>query len=244
MKIKICGLRDPGNILAVAGLNPDYVGFICYDQSPRFINGLSPEVLPGILAKKTGVFVNSSFSKMVNMIEAYQFDAVQLHGSESPGICHALKYNRPIIETKISTVVKGRREAKKSGNNILSTITLLRNVEVIKAFGIDENFDFDQLDAYARSVDYFLFDTKTSQHGGSGKSFDWALLNNYQLGIPFFLSGGISLDNLDELRKIKHPGFYGVDLNSRFEIAPGIKDVGKLKLAFARLNNVNNEIRS
>jgi len=105
-------------------------------------------------------------------------------------------------------------------------------VIVIKAFGVDENFDFSLLNAYVNAVDFFLFDTKTTAHGGSGNTFDWNILNYYQLNVPFFLSGGLSLENLDEIKQISHPQFYGVDLNSRFETAPGMKDINKLAKAF------------
>jgi phosphoribosylanthranilate isomerase len=110
--------------------------------------------------------------------------------------------------------------------------SLRDKVTVIKAFGLDGNFDFETLDEFSDSVDYFLFDTKTDKHGGSGIAFDWTLLDKYKLDIPFFLSGGISLDNLETVRSIDHPQFYGVDLNSRFEIEPGLKDINKLKKAF------------
>jgi len=203
MKIKICGLREPDNILAVAGLNPDYVGFIRYEGSPRFLKELSLETLR-LLPKhiiRTGVFVNEDTDTVHEAILRYGFRAVQLHGNEEEDYCAEFK----------------------------------DSIEVIKAFGIDENFDFSQLSPYADSVDYFLFDTKTAGHGGSGKSFNWGLLNNYELNVPFFLSGGLSIDNLEEIKKIKHPAFYGVDLNSRFETGPGIKDVHKLKQAFATL---------
>ena len=105
-------------------------------------------------------------------------------------------------------------------------------VTVIKAFGVDKDFNFDRLQEFAGNVDYFLFDTRTDKHGGSGESFDWSLLDKYKMDTPFFLSGGLSLDNLAEVRSIKHPQFYGVDLNSRFEIEPGLKDINKLKAAF------------
>ncbi|MDB5144457.1 MAG: phosphoribosylanthranilate isomerase [Mucilaginibacter sp.] len=108
-------------------------------------------------------------------------------------------------------------------------------VTVIKAFGLDKDFNFERLNNFAGNVDYFLFDTKTDKHGGSGKSFDWTLLDNYKLDIPFFLSGGVSLENLEEVRSIQHPQFYGVDLNSKFEIEPGLKDMNKLKKAFELL---------
>src|ERR1700722_6740646 len=84
-------------------------------------------------------------------------------------------------------------------------------VTVLKAFGLHEDFDFELLNGFSNSVDFFLFDSKTPIYGGSGKTFDWSVLDGYKLGIPFFLSGGISLDNIDEIKNIDHPQFYGVD---------------------------------
>jgi phosphoribosylanthranilate isomerase len=213
MKIKVCGLKDPGNINDVNALSPDYVGFICYDLSPRFISGLQPELLPALPETliKTGVFVNEAKETINALIDRYGFNAVQLHGNESPEFCEEFK---------------GR-------------------VKVLKAFGVDEDFNFELLNAYANSVDYFLFDTKTPKHGGSGTAFNWSILQKYTLDVPFFLSGGLSLDNLPEVEKIKHPQFYGVDLNSRFETEPGIKDIELLKQAFNILRqSLYNEIRS
>ncbi|MEO6149327.1 MAG: phosphoribosylanthranilate isomerase, partial [Mucilaginibacter sp.] len=132
------------------------------------------------------------------------FDAIQLHGSETPWFCAEFK---------------GR-------------------VKVIKAFGIDNGFDFDQLIPYKNLVDYFLFDTKTPVHGGSGKTFNWDMLNAYTLNLPFFLSGGISIDHLDVIKKIDHPQLYGVDLNSRFEISPGIKNIELLTAAFKNTKQI------
>jgi phosphoribosylanthranilate isomerase len=115
---------------------------------------------------------------------------------------------------------------------------------VIKAFGIDDKFDFDRLKKYAGNLDVFLFDTKTERHGGSGQVFDWGLLDRYKLNVPFFISGGLSLNNLEEVIAIEHPMFYGVDLNSQFETTPGIKDIRKLEKAFKIINNIStNEIR-
>jgi phosphoribosylanthranilate isomerase len=214
MKIKVCGLKDPENIKAVAALGPDYMGFICYNLSPRFITGLPADItanLPSNISK-TGVFVNESADVIDSLIATYGFDVIQLHGDESPEFSNSFK----------------------------------EKVTVFKAFGLDENFDFSQLDNYLNNVDYFLFDTKTKGYGGSGKTFDWAILNNYKLDVPFFLSGGISLDNLEEIKKISHPQFYGVDLNSRFETGPGIKDIGKLKQAFdiIKKQHITDEVRS
>lgn len=200
MKIKICGLKQPENIKAIAELTPDYMGFICYAPSPRYARDLQTEtldVLPEAIYK-TAVFVNEDAETIAKLTDTYNFDAIQLHGNEDPEFCNSFR----------------------------------DRVEVIKAFGVDQNFDFEQLSEFAGYVDYFLFDTKTSKHGGSGQTFDWTLLDNYKLNIPFFLSGGLSLENLEGIRSIKHPQFYGVDLNSRFEIEPGVKDLDKLKKAF------------
>ncbi len=100
--------------------------------------------------------------------------------------------------------------------------------EVIKAFGIDDTFDFSLLEDYADAVDYFLFDTQTPEHGGSGKTFNWQLLDNYILQKPYFLSGGIGLDHIADLLLIDDERFYAVDVNSRFEILPGLKDIAQL----------------
>src|SRR5215217_1027135 len=201
MKIKVCGLRDADNIKDVAALGPDYIGLICYERSPRFVenirttgvNALSGNIL------KTGVFVNESAGNIQSVIDEHSLNAIQLHGNESADFAAAFK----------------------------------NKVVVLKAFGVDGNFDFNQLEDYLGKVDFFLFDTKTAAHGGSGETFDWEILNRYNLSVPFFLSGGLSLENLHQIAKIKHPQFYGVDLNSRFETAPGLKDIEKLEKAFA-----------
>jgi phosphoribosylanthranilate isomerase len=200
MKIKICGLKHPDNIEAIAALSPDYMGFICYAPSPRYATDLQVDTLSTLpeTIYKTAVFVNEDVETITKLTDTYNFDAIQLHGNEDPEFCNSFR----------------------------------KKVMVIKAFGIDKDFDFEHLNEFAGSIDYFLFDTKTDKHGGSGKSFDWLLLNKYKLDVPFFLSGGLSLENLEEVALIKHPQFYGVDLNSRFEIEPGLKDINKLKKAF------------
>ena len=200
MKIKVCGLKYPGNIKAVAALAPDMMGFICYAPSPRYIDELQTEVLNTIDKNilKTGVFVNESMEAVAAAIEKYNFDAIQLHGNESPAFCAQFK----------------------------------GKVKVLKAFGMDDSFDFTILEAYTPAVDVFMFDTKTDKHGGSGQVFNWQVLDNYKLDIPFFICGGLSLANLKDVKAIKHPQFYGVDLNSRFETSPGFKDISLLQEAF------------
>ena len=115
---------------------------------------------------------------------------------------------------------------------------LKKYVKTIKSFGIGEDFDFKTLENYVDKVDYLLFDTATGNHGGSGRSFDHALLQKYRLNVPFFLSGGISLENISNIKQLKLKHLIGVDLNSKFETSPGIKEASKVK-QFIKLLNEN-----
>ncbi len=200
-KLKICGMKDPANILEVSALAPDFMGFIFYKQSKRYAGNLSAAVvlkLPQNI-ERIGVFVNEDLSEVLGIVERFKLSGVQLHGSESADYCAELKSR--------------------------SAASLL----IIKAFGINEDFNFKTLTVYANVVNYFLFDTQTPGHGGSGKVFNWNLLQQYTLEVPYFLSGGISEDHVNELNNINDTRFYAVDVNSRFELEPGIKDFDKLK---------------
>ncbi len=205
LKIKVCGMKYAQNISQLNTLQPNFMGFIFYPPSKRFVGlDFDKSVLSSVPNQtlKTAVFVNATQGEVIEFAHLYGMQAVQLHGTESPAFCAAIKE---------------------------SGLTL------IKAFGIADDFDWNQLKDYETVVDYFLWDTKTEIHGGSGKQFDWQLLDKYKLNIPFLLSGGISLDNLAEVKKINHPQFYGVDLNSKFETEPGIKNIEKLEKAFLTL---------
>lgn len=100
---------------------------------------------------------------------------------------------------------------------------------VIKVFGVMDQLPLEEMKPYESTVDYFLFDTKTPQHGGSGQKFDWSILESYDLDKPFFLSGGIDLEDLESIKALNIPQLYAVDINSRFEIAPAVKDIQKIK---------------
>lgn len=202
VKLKICGMKLPDNIQAVTNLKPDYLGFIFYRDSKRFVEGVTPLFVKSLPAeiRKTGVFVNEELNRVAQLAVLYDLNAVQLHGQEPVKYCIALK-------------------------GLLADA----GIQLIKAFGIDEHFDFNTLNAYANVVDYFLFDTQTSGHGGSGKTFDWSLLKNYTLNKAYFLSGGIAPDSVEQLKEINDPRLYAIDVNSRFELAPGLKDIDKLK---------------
>ena len=201
MKLKICGLKDPENIKAVAGLNPDYIGFIFYPQSKRFVgNDFEMPEIPASI-KKVGVFVNESKSTVLEKIGKHKLDYVQLHGNESAEFC---------------------AELSKSFTKI------------IKAFGVDENFDLSSLQGYENHCEYFLFDTKTKEYGGSGKSFDKSILRNYKSSKPYFLSGGIGLEEVSGI-KYQASKCFAIDVNSKFEIEPGVKDIEKLKILITSL---------
>lgn len=211
MKIKVCGLRDAENITAVAALNPDFVGFIFYDQSPRFVGeDLNEEVVKAIprSIRKIGVFVNASPDYILRNVKKYDFQYVQLHGNETPEYCRSLRN---------------------------------RGISLIKAFRVDESFNFSMLNNYKAHCDFFLFDAKGDQPGGNGIAFDWSILSRYDDEKPFFISGGIGLENLDQLAQLKGMKLYGVDVNSQVETAPGVKDVAKVKELISRVRPVEEE---
>ena len=206
-KIKICGLKHPENIREVLALQPDYIGFIFYPASKRFIDQLDAAWVTGLKGvKKTGVFVNADVSQIAASIDRYGFQAVQLHGSESPEYCAALRQIR-------------------------------EDVELVKAFGIGEHVDWAQLAAYEDVVDYYLFDTQSPIHGGTGVRFNWRLLDGYRYSKPFFLSGGIGSENIREALHLADDRLYALDLNSKFETEPGIKDIALLKRTLQTIND-------
>ncbi|MBC7570036.1 MAG: phosphoribosylanthranilate isomerase [Spirosoma sp.] len=211
MKIKVCGMRDADNLRNVAALGPDFIGFIFYDQSPRFVgNVLDEEVVKELprSIQKVGVFVNASPDYILRMVKKYDFQYVQLHGTETPDFCRSLRN---------------------------------RGISLIKAFRVDGSFNFSMLNNYKAHCDFFLFDAKGEHPGGNGISFDWGVMRNYDNEKPFFISGGIGLYNLDQLDQLKGLKLYGVDVNSQVETSPGVKDIDKLRELITRLRPVEEE---
>lgn len=196
IKLKICGMRDLANIAEVVALRPDYMGFIFYDKSPRYVgeNFEMPNIPDSL--ERVGVFVNQDIATVIDTVKKYKLDFVQLHGTEKPEQCKELK---------------------------------TKGIKIIKAFSVDESFDFSLLKQYAGHVNYFLFDTKGKYFGGNSKVFDWTLLKQYDQQIPFFLSGGISAENVTGVQKLKNLNLHALDVNSGVEVSPGIKDVNKIK---------------
>jgi len=195
MKLKICGMKYPENILEVGSLLPDYMGFIFWEKSARYFDGIIPELPKSI--KKTGVFVNATAEEILTKITKHDLQAVQLHGSESVEFCKNLKNKLP------------------------------KEIEIIKVFSILDTFDFAALKPFESVCDYFLFDTKGKLPGGNGTTFDWKVLENYPSTKPFFLSGGIGMEEMDAVKEILKTNLpvYAIDVNSKFEIEPGLKNI-------------------
>jgi phosphoribosylanthranilate isomerase len=199
LAIKICGMRDAGNIMAAADLKPDIMGFIFYPESPRFAGDLLDPFTLSLLPygiSKAGIFVNADYTAISKTIKKYSLDIVQLHGAEPPELCSRLQ---------------------ESG------------IRVIKAFNVNAATRFRSFSQYTGCTDYFLFDASAKNYGGSGQKFDWNILSSYDAGHPFFLSGGIEPGDAIIIKDINNPLFHGVDLNSRFETSPGMKSIEKLK---------------
>ena len=223
MKLKVCGMKYVENIQQVGALTPDYLGFIFYEKSKRNFEGIIPELPSSI--KKTGVFVNEILAIVISMVEEYRLDAIQLHGDES--VAYILELKAQLAERKELFIEENKQITKKKNQHFIAETA----IEIIKVFGIKDTFDFDILKPYVAVVDYFLFDTKGKERGGNGTKFDWTVLKKYPFEKPFFLSGGIGLEDVVEVQKTIHSGLpiYALDVNSKFESSPGVKKIEELK---------------
>lgn len=196
MKIKVCGMKNPDNIKELALLPIDLMGLIFYPKSPRYIGDLEPDALK-LLPENIGR-VGVFVNEEINKVDKA-----------------IIKYNLDYIQLH--------------GNESLEYAEYLKQlhpkIKIIKAFSISEPSDFDNTQEYKNVADYFLFDTKTPRYGGSGQKFDWSILNEFQGNIPFFLSGGISHEDALLIRKLENNRMVGLDLNSKFENEPGLKNI-------------------
>jgi len=194
-KIKICGMKNLQSIEGISQLNIDFMGFIFYPKSKRFIDeNFSVEAILSVpkSIKKVGVFVNEDINKLMKIHQKFSLDYVQLHADESPEYCTNLNE---------------------------------KGIKMIKAFQVNTDFNFENLSAYENLVDFFVFDSPTPLYGGSGNSFNWELLSNYQGKTPFLLSGGLGLHNIRQALECNHSMLAGFDINSKIEIIPGEKNI-------------------
>ena len=215
MKIKVCGMRDGKNIREVEALGVDYIGMIFWSGSPRNVTMVPTHagIIPDSSSLspfsshhsplRVGVFVDEMPQSIITRVVNYQLDVVQMHGHESP------------------TVIR----------NLRATIDpdFRPGIQFWKAVSIASTDDLNACEQYFNCVDAFVFDTRCDSVGGSGRQFDWQLLEAYHGPVPFLLSGGIGPDDAARVKAFHHPQCIGIDLNSRFETAPAVKDVDLLR---------------
>lgn len=199
MKIKVCGMRDKENVAQLVELNPDYIGFIFYGKSKRYAGD--------VLNNETIGLVPDDIKRVGVFVNASERE-----------INHAWEYfDLDMLQLHGDESPEFCASMKAKGYH------------VIKAFGVDKTFDFDKLEAYKPSVDFFLFDTKSENYGGTGETYDWSILKKYDQTTPFFLSGGISPSNLDKIAELDGLNIHAIDVNSKFELSPGSKDIDLLR---------------
>lgn len=199
-------MRNAQNIEQIASLCPDFLGFIFYPHSKRYVrqSDLSTKHLDILLPKdsptsikRVGVFVESPDAEVERIALQWKLDFLQLHGNESPVFCQKLKE---------------------------------KGFKIIKVFSVGkEGISIEHMRQYEEFVDYFLFDTQSPNYGGTGHKFDWDTLKTYDLETPFMLSGGISLQDIEKLKGYIHHKCIGFDVNSKFETAPAQKNADMLK---------------
>ncbi|MGZ8559685.1 MAG: phosphoribosylanthranilate isomerase [Chitinophagaceae bacterium] len=215
LRIKVCGMTLPEQVNALDEMGVDFAGFIFYPKSPRYmVNKISPEKMKKIKGHiaKVGVFVNEPYDQMMKTVEDYRLDMVQLHGDETPFYCE-----------KVSNYVT-----------------------VVKAFRLSDNDPIDWIvRPYHDSTDMFMFDTMGAGYGGTGKKFDWNVLKNISLDKLFFLSGGLEPGDEEKLKAFTlepvAQKLFSIDINSRFELGAGVKDMKKVKAFVEKLKVPRNE---
>lgn len=209
--LKVCGLTKPDQIRELISINVDFLGFIFYDKSPRYVlNHLSPEDIAQINHQgKVGVFVNEKIETIVEMVEKAQLNLIQLHGDEDKDLIMELRrlLNPAVKIIKVIRIGNNTAENKQK---------------------IAQTFNDNLIPPHPQPISYYLFDTDSKAFGGTGQQFDWSLLNEFEIPLPYFLSGGISEENIKNTEGLKQKPF-ALDINSRFEIAPGDKNIDKIK---------------
>lgn len=208
LRLKVCGMAQPDNLRTVAALAPDFLGFIFYPKSRRFAGAT--------LQPADASALPAGIQKVGVFVD------------EEPAV----------IQARVQEY--GLNLVQLHGAETPETCAALQavGIPVSKAFAVGETFDFSVLEAYVGNVTYFLFDTAGTQPGGNGIPFNWQLLEQYHLPVPYFLAGGLALEHAAELRNLSLPGLFALDLNSRFETEPGVKDAGRLGQLFHEIRTL------
>jgi phosphoribosylanthranilate isomerase len=208
ISVKVCGIRDTLNAAEIASAGPDFIGFNFYPHSPRYV-GDNPEP-----------------SLFDNVPRGIIKTGVFVDEDETRLVDISVKYNLKAIQLH-------GNESPGYCENVRS-----RGFRVIRAFNVTGDFDFGTLSQFRACCDYFLFDSRTDKHGGSGVKFNWRILADYQLDIPFFLSGGIGPGDTAMIKGFIGKHFFAVDINSRFETAPGKKDAALVKTFIGTIKKI------
>jgi phosphoribosylanthranilate isomerase len=203
MRVKVCGMTQLDQVKKLDEMGVDLAGFIFYPKSPRFVgNHLAGEQLKKAKLRlgKVGVFVHATYEEVMRSVDEYGLDMVQLHGDETPRFCEQLA----------------------------------NYISVIKVFRVAENDPVEWImKPYEDSCDMFLFDTLGVGYGGTGKKFNWDILKTVPMDKLFFLSGGIEPEDTDKLKEFEQGPWakklFAADINSKFEISPGVKDLKKVE---------------
>jgi phosphoribosylanthranilate isomerase len=213
MRIKVCGMTNAEQVLQLDEMGVEFAGFIFYPKSPRYVYRSMPKSeikkIKGRNINKVGVFVNATVDEVLEAVDDCGLYIVQLHGDETPKYCE-----------KIANYVT-----------------------VVKAFRLreDDNVLWKVKD-YTDIADMFLFDTEGAGYGGTGKKFDWNVLQGLNIAKPFFLSGGIGPDDVEKLRDFAHEpvakDLFSIDVNSKFETSPGIKNMDALEQFVKKIKQV------
>lgn len=210
-RLKVCGLTKPDQIQELISMKVDFLGFIFYEKSPRYVlNHLSMEEISNIDHHgKVGVFVNEETDIILQIVQQAGLNYIQLHGDESNDFIAELrqKLNPEIGIIKVIRI----------GNNAAEN-----------KIKIKQAFNFQPTTCNLQPVTCYLFDTDSKAFGGTGKQFDWNILNEFEIPLPYFLSGGISEDNIRNMETLKQKPF-ALDINSKFETEPGSKNIEKIK---------------
>ena len=211
MKVKVCGIADTASMAAIGELGADYIGHIFYDRSPRYVEG--------------------------------RLTTDSIRQQPEPPIKVGVFVNESQDEIRRICEACGISTIQLHGDESPADCNLLRmeGLTVIKALSIQTRDDLDKAQLYQDSVDFLLFDTKSSSRGGSGQKFDWSVLHDYNGELSFFLSGGIGPGDVEEIGRLAHPKMYALDINSRFELRPGVKDAG---LVAKFINDVKQSVHS
>jgi phosphoribosylanthranilate isomerase len=202
MRVKVCGMTQPDQVEALAAMGVTFAGFIFYPKSPRYVfrHMTTTQIRKFNNINKVGVFVNAPIEEVLHLVDECRLHMVQLHGDEPPKYCE-----------KIADYVS-----------------------VVKAFRLSDNDSVEwMIRPYMDVCDMFMFDTMGAGYGGTGKKFDWSMLKSSTIGKPFFLSGGIEPGDEEELMAFSQEpvakALFAIDINSKFELSPGLKDLDKVK---------------